>query len=285
MGEMTGKPASTVTATLLLSLCILGSGCREPSQQSETDLQEIWRLVSVSRFNEANRRFEQAAAEENLDAKAREEARFGRAVTLLEAQPKTTANVAVAQKILEELSAGAETEDIVASARYFLARIHDLHAETKNREKARDIYRSLARQFPGHPLAEDAVVKLAIHWLWFEAGGSPTPEEAREKEALLDQVSRENSRADLRLLLGDAWLRSGAPAERALPHYQAALEWDGLPVSSRADALCIVGNLCREAGRLEQGIEAFRTFLEENPFSTRVTLAREAMEAMIAQKR
>lgn len=244
----------------------------------EKSLSEIWHMVSISRFNEANRLFAATARAEHLDELAREEARYGEAVTFLEVQPKTSGNIEQAIRILEDLAENAHSSEIAASSLYYLARILEMHAAERDPLAAAEIYRRLLETHRGHPLAEHGAVNLAQIQLWVVAEGRPDAEQVRALEGLLDQVDRPSSRATLHMVLGDAWLRTGSGEAEAFSHYSSVLEWDQLPVITRGDMLCLVGNLGKQLKHYDRSIAAFESFIEENPYSSRITLVRRALE-------
>jgi len=88
------------------------------------------------------------------------------------------------------------------------------------------------------------------------------------------------ARRDLHLVLGEAVLRFELEPTLALDQFVAALE-DGIVMPLlRADILVRVGELAREAGRVELARRSYRTFLADFPRAPRRLMIREALDAL-----
>lgn len=97
-----------MAATIIVSLC----GCRSPERAAEEDsLSASWELAAKYRFNEALRWFRDVATSKDDASLSSRMARYGEALSLLNAIPRTSGNIKLADGIFAELAEGPE-EDI-----------------------------------------------------------------------------------------------------------------------------------------------------------------------------
>jgi hypothetical protein len=153
-----------------------------------------WQKAAVGLFRDSLLDFEKLQSPE---------ARFGQALTLLMRQPKTAGNVERAANMLSALATSEPDSEIGIGARYYLGRIEQTHRITPDPAAARRIFRELIAAHPAHPLAQQAVVKLAIIELY-----EPLPENTRRArfDAYVEQAATliaPSARRDLYLLLAD----------------------------------------------------------------------------------
>jgi len=230
-----------------------------------------WEETSRNLFQEAHARF--------ADEEGRE-ARLGEAATLLQLQPRTERNLRGAVALLSALVDESTDDDAGLTALYLLGRIEHAHRAVPDLEAAARHYRRLLTHRPDHPLAGQAAVKLAILELY-----RPRPAEERlELVSTFDALTRDlpdaAARRDLHLVLGEAVLRFELEPTLALDQFVAALE-DGIVMPLlRADILVRVGELAREAGRVELARRSYRTFLADFPRAPRRLMIREALDAL-----
>lgn len=261
----------------LLLVLAVGASClqgRTPaSTASDEALQAAWQNTSLGLFNAANAEFA---------ALPGDEARFGEAVTLLLRQPKTEANVNRAAQIFSALVAEAADDSLRLRARYYLARIAQVHRTPADPVTARRLFRELIDAHPGHPVAELATVKLAIIELY-----EPLPDDVRRTRvaefgkaaAGMRSVS---ARRDLNLLLADTAQRFGYEPALTLDFLLAA-DRDGIVrQAERGHTWVRIGQLAEEAGRSEVARDYYTKFLASYIRDARRRMVKERLDGLAA---
>jgi len=150
-------------------------------------------------------------------------ARLGQALTLLGTQPKTAGNIARAEDLLRALAAESPRSDPGLTARYFLARIAQLHAFTPDPDRAVEHYETLIALAPDHPLAQLGTVKLIVLQLHDPALTTALRREQSDSFAARAMILPDPAaRRDAALALADVALRLDEDPRRALVLLQRA---------------------------------------------------------------
>jgi hypothetical protein len=233
---------------------------------SASDLSAQWRAVTQFDFKEAHRHFAAATGDE---------ARLGEAVTLLNLQPRTSANLDRAAALLDQLATA--DPDVQATARYLRARIEHVHRLAPRPEVAAQLYEAVYRDFPDHPLGEAAAVKLALLRIYDSRSPSEPAVRLADAARLGQQLTSTDAQRDFALLLGRAYLHYGIEPATALVHLSRALELGVLSFVNRAEVLITVGELARELGHPEQAVDAYRAYLAENARTERAPAIRQRL--------
>ncbi len=221
---------------------------------------EAWAAAATGLFADAHAHF--ATQAPDSDGVADHEAQLGRAVTLLQLQPKTETRIRAAADVLDTLLASTSGE-IAANARFFRARIEHVHRSTPDLPAAVQHYERLIADHPGHPLAEQAVVKLAIIQLYRQQSRPDLEMRFTEFAARTEDLASTGARRDLHLLLGETALRFNLGERAALDHFLAALEAGILLRSVRADTLVRSGELAVRLGQTDVARHHYQLFLDE----------------------
>lgn len=230
---------------------------------SGADLSGVWGDAARGLVNDAYRQFEKAGTHR--------EAQLGLAVTLVNVQPKTSANIERAAAILEVLRGN---DELGITATYYLARLEQVHRFTPDPGKALERYDQLYREHPGHPLAQMGVVKAALLRLYI------TRLPFEEVEATGVKLSDPDAVRDFHLVLADAAGRLGLSDEQALKHLLAA-EQAGLAKRKTAGDVWIrIGELARLSGKRDLAARYYGKFLEDFPNDQRAFLVRERSTAL-----
>lgn len=265
--------AVTHLNTLLCTLLFLPVGLR-----AEASAHHAWQDVARGLFPDANAAF-------SIAAKTRPEdrgARLGQALTLLQLQPRTDARVRHAEALLTGLLDESTEDEIAANARYFLARLEQNHRSPANSSAAFAHYEKLLVEHPAHPLAGQALVKLALLSLYREQG-------AGELRAAFADFSRRASslpvgdtasRRDLHLVLGEAALRFHLGDQAALEHFVAALNAGIRLRPVRADTLVRIGELAADLGQPALARRHYDLFIAEFPRDPRRLAVSEHLAAL-----
>ncbi len=167
-----------VAGLMLTALSVSGADGTVPDPQ----LDAAWLDLATLKVSDAHAAFEKAYKKTGS-----QESAYGLALSLLNLQPKTNGNLEAAQELLEGLAADGETDAAMINARYFLARIDQVHRKEVDPDAAVEAYRRLLEDYPEHPLAEKAVPKLATALLIQNLPDDEWEEHFAEVSALMDR--------------------------------------------------------------------------------------------------
>lgn len=214
------------------------------------------------------------------------EARFGEAVTLINLQPKTDGNLDRATALFSAIAATGADDHLGLSSRYFLARIPHVHRASQDLPAALAMYRELAALDSPHPLAQRALVQLALLEL-FEP--RLPVERARERfdrlaargAALTDPPSIR----DFHLVMGDAALRLNLGDGIALGHLLAADRAGIARAITQRDSWVRIAGLASRCGRHDIAADYYNRFLQTFPRDTRRLMIRERLAALADRTR
>jgi hypothetical protein len=250
-------------------LCAGTAFASEPVATETSPLQQAWQDAALSLFHESHRGFAELEGRE---------ARFGEAVTLLIQQPKTDRNIRRAFDIFAELSSGAD--ELAIASRYHLGRIEQSHRATPDPAAAAEHYRKLVADHPGHPLAELALVKLAIIEFYEVVADDVRRARFDAFLAQVDSLRTPEHRRDLHVLLADTALRFGYSPEVALEQLLAADKIGFVRPLMRANNWVRIGNLASETGRAEIARDYYTRFLDTFKRDNRRLMVGERLAAL-----
>lgn len=205
----------------------------------------------------------------------RRDARLGRAVMLLNAQPKTEANIAEARRLFTALRNENATDEPGIAALFYLARLAQFHERAPDLAAARGHYEELVRRHDAHFLGQLARFKLVVLTLYDAADPAAPPARLAAAEGWGAGIREPSIARDFHVHIADAYLRFAGPLERALEHLLAA-DATGASVRDLARALLYVqiAECARELGRVEIARRFYGRFLEEFPRDARGTTIR-----------
>lgn len=263
----------TVLVVLTTFLSVTGAGWG--ADVASTGWDQGGRLF----FNQALDTFSKAAAS---GAKTREVV-LGRAVMLLGVQPRTESNLAESRRILEGLLAVVIDDDAAIAARYYLARLEQLHADEPDLAKARVHYRELAARHPAHLLGQLARLKLAMLVLYDTAHPAPLAARLPEAEEWGRGITEPMVRCDYHYMMSRALAREDGREAQRLEHL-LAMEATGKVIRdpTRSVILVEIGEMARAVGRRELAVRAYRQFTQEFPRDARVAAVRTRLAEMEA---
>lgn len=256
------------TAALIMGLLIT------VAQSGATELQDGWQALAGYRAERALRIFESAQKEKNPATER--EARFGRAVALLDNQPVTSSQLDEARRLFTEL-ADSGTDDFAQGARFFLGRIAQHHlAEPDAAEASRQFHR-LIEEYPDSIWAQSALSRLAL--LEIYAANSDTPPASRiaAAEKLLGYVHTQTAACEVHYVIANAVFFYRLPDGKALPHLLAAEQSGRLGWNERREVLVQIAELSRLEGNPTQAAEYYEKFLKENPRDQRHYIVQERL--------
>lgn len=264
------RPSPFLTLYFLLAAPLLAA---EPAAAPNP-----WDMAAFGLFKDAHILFS-----EQPDADR--ETRFGEAVTLINLQPKTESNLDRAAAIFTEIAAASPTDELGVNARYFLARIEQIHRVKPDTSAALALYRELAALDSDHPLAQRAVVQLALLEL-FEPGQTASEVRARFERLAARGVTLTDPSAirDFNLVLGDAALRFDLGDTLALDHLLAADRAGIARAITQRDTWLRIAELARRTRRDDVAATYYQRFLENFPRDTRQLMLKERLAELAGRK-
>lgn len=236
-----------------------------------------WQALGSYRPAEALKIFD-ASAGSPTPAVARE-ARFGRAVALLDIQPVSSGALDEARRICTEL-ADSGTDDAAQGGRFFLGRIAQQHLQVPDPEEAARQYRRLIADHPGSPWAESAVTRLALLQIYALNQQRAPAARLAETEKFLAHARTPSAQSDVHYAIANAIFFYRLPAAGALPHLVAAEQLGRFDWPTRIEVLVQIAELSRLGGDRAQAAKYYRTFLQENPRDLRAYSVRQRLAEM-----
>lgn len=256
--------ATAVVCVLAGSGAILSAGDDRPDAQA---LRRGWQAESQLQFAKAREIFDSAGQSR--------QATLGKALALLNIQPKTRGNVNASAGMLEKLLSENPDDAIGIAAAYWLGRVDQLHRYEPDPGRAADRFERLFDRHRQSYLGQMALVKAALIRLYDPADRSDRGEMIDRWAARGRALTHADAVRDFHLLLADAAGRFDLPPEVALEHLQAV---DAVGVRSRktrSDLLVRIAEYARRAGQAELAIASYARFLEAFPLDHRAyTVAR-----------
>ena len=264
----------TYPCTLLLS-CLLGltCGCAPTPNARRSDPTVLFEQMERHRFNDVARTL-QAHLE---SAPADRSARFGRAIALLGATPRTEGTVLEAQALLQQVVSGNPDDELGIAGEYLRARILQRHLGQPRIEEAKAAFRSLFERHPSHPVAQYALVKFATMEIFSRPGEARPDDVLSRLEPFGERLQDPTAVRSFHHVMGQAYQIFGLSEADALRHYQRALEVGFAKDNLQSDMLLRVAELARKTGNSALARAHYHTFLSNYPRERRAHLVREIL--------
>ena len=202
-------------------------------------------------------------------AESAREAIFSRAAILLCIQPRTSRNVERAYSHFEEVAAKDPNDELGLEARYFLARIHQVHAFSPDFAEAERRYRELIDQSPDSFPGQMAVTKLTILKLSRLDRPDQRIESINEFEPMGDRLSHPALRFAFHMALADTLQRYNLDDQRAFHHLREAYSLCGPKFRSREELIARLSQLAIVLGEPQLARIYLEEFLRSYPRSSR----------------
>ena len=241
------------------------------------ELQDGWQALKGYRAERALDVFDAALNDANV-ATSRE-ARFGRAVALLDDQPVTSAKLDEASRLFSDL-AGSGTDDFAQGARFFLGRIAQHHSVQPNPAEASRQFRQLLDEHVDSIWAQIAIARLALLEIYALNLEQSPDDRIVAAEKLLGYTRTPTAESELRYVIANAIFFYRLPPGGALTHLLAAERLGRLGWNERREVLVQIAELSRLEGNASQAAEYYRKFLKENPRDQRHYIIKERLEQL-----
>lgn len=238
------------------------------------DLQDGWQALAAYRTERALDYFE--SAQDDADPAIAREARFGRAIALLDKQPITAAQLDEARREFAAL-ADSGTDDCAQGARFFVGRIAQHHLVEPDVAEASRQFRRLIAEHPDSIWAQTALSRLALLEIYAMNPDLLPADRIAAAEKVLVHARSPTARCELHYVIANAILFYRLPEATALPHLLAAEQTGRLEWNERGDVLVQIAELSRLAGDTAQAAEYYQKFLKENPRDQRHYIVKERL--------
>jgi len=238
--------------------CAILFFCSISSSRSEglKGYDAAWKDMQSLQFSEANKAFRQPA-----EASIERERSLGEGISLLSLQPRTPSNVERARALFAELAKGDSADRISNIARFFEARVLEVHSNPMQPLEAEKKYRSLLELRTGLPLAELSAAKLAQILLYREMSQKEVQETLADLERLEPLLQTAAGRREFHAAVGMALLDRNEMPEAALRHLLAADQEGLLRASTETQSWVSIGRLAEQLKQPELAQKYYRKFL------------------------
>jgi outer membrane protein assembly factor BamD (BamD/ComL family) len=253
-----------------LWIFVLIGGCFfcPPLQSSDTVKKQGWNYLTQLKTGEAAQAFSGNSREE----------RYGKAVATLNLQPRTEANLNTASTVFEELLAEKNDDEIAVHSAYQLARILHVQRNKPDPNQAAEKYENLMRQYPGHPLADAAAVKLTILRLYTLNRDLPAAERVELVDPLGANLHDKDAIRDYHLVMADAVGFLRLEPAKALEHLKKAYGTSRVTGKLQADVLVRISEISAKTGDQALSREFAERFVKQFPRDERASSLRKKWE-------
>ncbi|MCC6416433.1 MAG: hypothetical protein IT582_11040 [Opitutaceae bacterium] len=260
--------------------CLLAAWLTLPAGSlchAATGTDTAWKAALSLDYNSAAANLEQQHRANPADARIA----TAYAASLLVRDPVTTVNVTEAETLLGNLLKTLPPDDVEYRplVLYLLGRIAHDHAEPPRLADAQSRYEQLRRDYPGHPLADQAAVHLG-YIVSLQAAPSDAREGIAAVETLLASATSPDARRELHYLLAHLHWHGRHDAAAALPHYLAGREIGFEAPYRNGEVDLTIAGLAVELDRNELAARHYLAFAAAYPQDGRAKTARRlAVEA------
>ena len=241
----------------------------------EEEALDGWELMRLLRFTEARLAFEDSPDSGDMWQT------LGEALALLNAPPKTRTRLAEARRRFERVAASPD-RDLRVSARYYLARIAQVHAYEPDWPEARRLFTALLADFPDHPLAQLGAAKIALLDLYDPSLPEPIAERFDRLATLGAHLTDPPAKRDFHYVMGCAAIYHSLPDRLALDHLIASRDAGLTNDVNRANVFIRIAETARQLGEIELAREHYARFLEVVRRDVRARYARERLAELTA---
>lgn len=238
---------------------------------------DAWLALDERRLEDAARLFTQARRDGDTSARTT----YGLALARLNAQPRTRGTLDNARATFAAVTTDHPGTEEGIRARYFLARIDQIHAYTPNPVAARTAFLALLTDHPDHLFAQLGLAKVADIDL-YDPTLSPADRLARFEQlsARSPALTHWPARRDFHQFMAQAALYFDLPLPLAQTHLMAALDAGFSSAINRANILFRAAEVARALDDAALAHRLYDEFVTVLPRDARARLARERRDAL-----
>jgi tetratricopeptide (TPR) repeat protein len=209
------------------------------------------------------------------------ERKFGEALTLMNLQPRTEANLLRAVELFGEVSnESSPGAPLNGLARLMRARLEEFYLDQPDPEAAKATYLALVRESSGDPVVEMAGARLVIMEAFADAPEKDNLARLEELEELVPFLRSPAGRREFHTAMAFALLDNNGDKGRALDHFLAA-DREGLTRKASALRLYLVaGDTAAACGRTEDAVYFYRKLIATYPRDSRAFLVKERLRKL-----
>jgi hypothetical protein len=213
-----------------------------------------WQALTLYRFPEAQQAFTAAGDER--------ENRFGLALAWINLQPKSDANLARADALLQAIVTESTAADELAhAARFYRGRIQQVHLRKPDTAAAQRLFRSLMDEHPESFWGQLAGIKWLTLEIYTAGPADARPARLSQLEALAACFTRPELAKDYHNIMANAYEALAISDERAFHHLALCWQLGVTRGVDQADFLARLGTLAERLGRAEDARRYFEEFL------------------------
>jgi hypothetical protein len=252
-------PCNVFASLLLVFALFPASSLHSESPLSEKN-QTPWRDASVFLFNDAYGGFVK-----NADS-ADPMNRLGQAATLLNTQPRTSQNIAVAQEILLDLSQNPSPNSPLSKlSRFLLARIEENYLTPPQLGEAKSRYLEIVKDKTGIPLLELSASRLVALTTFAKDKPSENLAALADLEPLAGFLTTPEGTREFHLAMGLAILENEGDPNLVLSHLIKA---DKIGFRRKENVIhnwLVIARLSEKIGNKNLATEYYQRFINNFP--------------------
>jgi tetratricopeptide (TPR) repeat protein len=239
----------------------LGFATAQEVPEPEHPHMDAWQKASRFSTQEAHEDFARALAEGIGDERRNQ---LGLALTRLGLQPRTQRNINQAMEELQKLIAENPRDETGLLAKFYLARVLEMHQNSPKPEKARELYLEVLRERTGNPLLELGAARVALFDL-YEAADDPVSlrEAAENLQELEPLILSTGGRREFHTMVGSVLAEIGGDKAIALRHMKEASNIPSPLPQVQSHNLLVTAALAEELGDLATAREFYTRFVEQ----------------------
>ena len=237
---------------------------------------QAWAQAADLDYSGAYRAFSQIRDCRPEDPK---DAKFGQAIVLLGLQLRTRQNIAMARELFSAMHGANADHDLGIAAWYFVARIDHYHRHDTDASAAKSAYLAISERHPDHFFGQLAFMQYATMEI-YENMMSPN------LDSILDRLGKQGTfieqpiiKRNFHRILAETYLYRQISDERALNHFNIALDIGFTRPWTAAKTILVHAELARDLGRYDRAERSYRSFIEQFPRHSHYNLIRARLDS------
>lgn len=254
-------------SSIVVIFCMTFYATEYLSAKDPNSLDNAWELFVQLRFNDAfdylSNNFEDDV--ELLGEPFVRNIHLGQALSILNKNPKTTANTRRAVSMLHTIVKENPVDETGLMARYILARVYLFHQTPVRQNDAIIQYEGIINDKPEHLIAQICVIKLSMLQIYGENRGETRLEVIKSIEAKAPLLTDSALVRDYHLLLGNAYMYFNLSSEKALQHLIKADRIGIVGPISASEIYLQIAELANSIGNYRIANSYYKSFIQKYP--------------------